>query len=374
MIAVITDSHFGARSFNKSIFRLQIGFFEDQFFPFLVKNDIKDVLFLGDFVDNRNFMDLWLMDELKARFFPWFDANGVKLHCLVGNHDTYYKNDIKPNFFGENVNEYKNVIPYEKNKIVTIDDLKIAMCPWITSYKKFKMPKKADVVCGHFDIKTFPMVKGIDSRDGFDRSQFKQYKLVLSGHYHINSKKGNIHYVGSPYQISWSDYNIEKGFYVIDKKLKPKFIKNAISPKFLKIYYHEENGKQKFQVGGFKPPKLVEMSSEDVTKLAGMNYCKVIVEKISSQTLFEDFYNIISLKSKDGFKIEIIDIDELIESIDYDAMEGVILGEGSIMDAINQYVDAIKFESGINKKLLLTICQHLYKEAEEKTVDIQTEV
>ena len=94
MIACITDTHFGAKSFDKQLFQTKMNYFKDVFFPYLLKNNITEVLHLGDMVHNRNQIDLFILQELKTQFFQWFEDNEVTLHCLVGNHDTFFKSHI----------------------------------------------------------------------------------------------------------------------------------------------------------------------------------------------------------------------------------------------------------------------------------------
>src|ERR1035438_646512 len=136
-IAVIGDSHFGTKSFAKHIFESQFKFFEEQLFPYLLKNNIKNIIHLGDLVHNRNTIDLWVLQNLKIRFFKWFDENGINLHVLLGNHDIFYRNTLEYNFFRENVKEFQNIIVYDKPKVIELDNYKIYMVPWIIDEKDF---------------------------------------------------------------------------------------------------------------------------------------------------------------------------------------------------------------------------------------------
>ena len=47
-IAIITDTHFGARNDSVQFDEYFYQFYEGQFFPYLQKNNIKTVLHLGD--------------------------------------------------------------------------------------------------------------------------------------------------------------------------------------------------------------------------------------------------------------------------------------------------------------------------------------
>ena len=81
--------------------------------------------------------------------------------------------------------------------------------------------------CGHFELNGFNYNKTIVSKHGHEPEIFKNFDLVLSGHFHIKSSKDNIHYVGNPIQTTWNDYGVEKGFHIYDTyDGKLSFIKN----------------------------------------------------------------------------------------------------------------------------------------------------
>ena len=51
---------------------------------------------------------------------------------------------------------------------------------------------------------------------GLDCSIFKNYDSVWSGHFHHRSKRGNVQYLGNPYQMYWNDYKDKRGFHIYD--------------------------------------------------------------------------------------------------------------------------------------------------------------
>ena len=42
---------------------------------------------------------------------------------------------------------------------------------------------------------------------GQEKSMFKRFEKVLSGHFHKKSDDGHIYYLGTQYEMTWSDYN-----------------------------------------------------------------------------------------------------------------------------------------------------------------------
>ena len=64
----------------------------------------------------------------------------------------------------------------------------------------------------------------------------QKFELVLSGHFHTKSSKGNIHYLGTQYEMTTADLHQDKGFHVYDTETRElTFIKNPH-----KMYYSIE--------------------------------------------------------------------------------------------------------------------------------------
>lgn len=369
MIAIITDLHFGQKAFSKTVFQTQMSFFEDEFFPYLLKNNIKDVLCLGDMVHNRNTIDLWILQELKRKFFKWFNDNNIELHCLVGNHDSYFKSTIETNFLTENVSEFECIKVYDKPCLKQIGKYIFHLVPWLVSEHDFK-PEKADLCCGHFDIVGMPMLKNIYSTEGLTTNLFSNYKYVLSGHYHIKSQKENVIYVGTQYQLSWADYNEDKGFYVLDDKFKLKFIENKTTPKFVKVWYSESaDDGVKLKVTGLSG-KAEDITPKEAIKIAKHNYVKLITDKILNQSELDNIYNSMLLVSFNNYKIEIINSNEIIESFDFEDIESDLENETDLFETISAYICGINYEESIDKDKLLNIIKELYKESIETVNDI----
>jgi DNA repair exonuclease SbcCD nuclease subunit len=74
------------------------------------------------------------------------------------------------------------------------------------------------------------MARGQMMDHGMDPKLFKRFKAVYTGHYHHKSSKGNIHYMGSPYEMTWADCGDVKGFHVLDTDtLELEFVPNPIT-------------------------------------------------------------------------------------------------------------------------------------------------
>ena len=368
-IVFLSDSHFGTNNSSKSIFETQLSFFDDQFFPYLIENGIKEVIHLGDFVHNRNNIDLWILQELKTRFFKWFDENNIKLHILVGNHDCYFRDRISHNFLSENTNEFKNIFVYDRAKTIKIGKYSIAMIPWIVDQKTFSVPKKCDIIAGHFEMNNFPMMKNIMSKGGFDANIFKDIKLVFSGHYHIKSRQDNIIYTGTQYQLTYNDFDEEKGFYVLKDNYELDYIKNIITPKFIKLYYDDDV----ITVSGLETNKTREITKDKAKDIVSTNYSKIYVKKCKNLFNFDIFYNSLCEVSKNDYKIEIIDTEQVVENFNLTEFEETLETDTNTIDLIRTFIDGMTFEENIEKNLLMSLSSEMYQLAQDESLGLSND-
>ncbi len=108
-VAIICDTHFGVRNDSPLFLNYFLDFFENQFFPYLREHNIKHVLHLGDLMDRRKFVNFQTLAEVKKRFISHFDSGEFELWCLLGNHDTYYKNTNEINSINQLFNNIRIV-------------------------------------------------------------------------------------------------------------------------------------------------------------------------------------------------------------------------------------------------------------------------
>ncbi len=373
MIALITDTHFGSKNFNKSVFKSQMDWFQNQFFPYLIEHKIKDVIHLGDFVHNRNTIDLIILQDLKQNFFKWFEDNDIKLHIIVGNHDTQYKSTLEYNFYKENTIEFKNVVVYEKDTILKLGKYKIGMIPWIVETKSWTPPKGCDILCGHFEIKDFPMMKNIFSHEGYQYEIFKDYKYVFTGHYHTRSNKGNVHYIGTQYQLTWNDFDEDKGFAILKDNFEFEYIPNTYSPKFIKMYYNSTLDLP-IRVEGLSNGISGYIDKERSLEIAKDNYVRVYEEKITNQSEFDFWLSSLTSVSKNDYKIETVNTQEVIEDYDINVFNETLDNDSNTIDIILNCIEGMTFEESISKETLLQMSKMLYQEAFDEAYNIGEDV
>ena len=91
-VAIITDTHFGARNDSPAFSRYFKKFYEEIFFPSLEERGIRTVIHMGDVVDRRKFINWRTLYQMREVFFDACYGRYINLHIIIGNHDTFFKN------------------------------------------------------------------------------------------------------------------------------------------------------------------------------------------------------------------------------------------------------------------------------------------
>ena len=65
-------------------------------------------------------------------------------------------------------------------------------------------------------------------------------KKLLSGHFHKKSDDGQIYYLGTQYEMTWSDYNCPKGFHIFDTNTRDLTRVSNPVKMFKKIIYDDK--------------------------------------------------------------------------------------------------------------------------------------
>ena len=227
-IALLNDTHFGCRNDSPAFISYQNRFYDEIFFPYLIENKIDTLIHLGDVVDRRKFINFKTAHTFRQDFMHRLYKEGIDTHIILGNHDTYYKNTNEVNAINELCTTYDGIKePWIYDKAVTknFGGTDICLIPWICddNYEDSIHAidhSTADICFGHLEIKGFEMHKGHMNEHGLDREQFKRFEKVMSGHFHKKSDDGLIYYLGTQYQIMWSDHNCPKGFHIFDTETR----------------------------------------------------------------------------------------------------------------------------------------------------------
>ena len=338
-IAIITDTHYGARKGSKHLHDYFELFYKNIFFPTLEQQGIRTVVHMGDAFDSRKSIDYQSLEWSKRVVFD--PLSNYDLHMIIGNHDCYYKNTNDVNSPELLLQTYSNVKTYSKITEVELGNLKVLFIPWINSENyetSTKTIKNTSSVCamGHLELNGFRAHRGHIMEDGMDCKLFEKFERVFSGHYHTRSDNGKIFYLGNPYEMYWNDVNDTRGFHIFDTETLELVPINNPYKLFYNIYY-EDTPHQMFDATEYEN-KIV----------------KVIVRKKTNPKNFEKFID--KLYTVGIQDLKIVENFEIQESEDFEVDE-----EENTMSILNRYIDESDFE--FDRNIIKNIFQDLYRQA-----------
>lgn len=340
-VAILSDTHYGARKGSKFLHDFFKKFYDDVFFPTLEKEGIKTVIHMGDAFDNRRSIDLQSLEWAKQVVFNRIVEMGITMHMIVGNHDTYFKNTNSINSVGLLLKEYENIKIYSEVTEVELDKLKVLFVPWINQEneeKTLKLIQKTSCTCamGHLELNGFRAHKGHTMEDGMGSELFEKFERVYSGHYHTRSNNGKIFYLGNPYEMYWNDVNDTRGFHIFDTETLEHFSINNPYKLFYNVYYEDTNYRL-----------------FDTTEYEG-KIVKVIVKKKTEPKNFEKFID--KLYSSGIHELKIVENFDIQENEDFEIEE-----TENTITILNRYIDESEFDG--DKSLIKGILQKIYSEA-----------
>ena len=342
---ILGDLHFFIKQSNISFYeRTQLPFFKEQLIPYMLENKINTIFQLGDFIDNRSTIDIKLWERMRKEIIEdLFVKNNITVYTLLGNHDISLRESKEISFMQTIADMYDCINLIQEDTIINFNGKKMLFVPWLTKNDKIDMNlvQNSDYVFGHFEIKGFQMTKGHYDEDGLNPNNFSKsnVKQVYSGHYHLKDKKGNIYYVGTPYQLTWNDYNAENGFLVFNAE-KDEFIQNNVSSRFVKIKYDDTKPKEIEIKGLGSIINVTEeefYSNKDIIEVIRNNYIKLFINK-SSDTRYEE---VIYLLRQENIDFEIINNQEITNLINTD----YIANNDFVLDTSKFILDSIKSEN-----------------------------
>ena len=338
-VAIITDTHYGARKGSKHLHDYFELFYKNIFFPSLEEHKIDTIIHMGDIFDSRKAIDLQSLEWAKRVVLE--PLRKYKVHLAIGNHDCYYKNTNNVNSPELLLRSYPNIKVYTKSKELTIDKRKILFLPWINSEnfdetKKLIQKTKAKIAMGHLELNGFRATRGHMMENGMDVNIFDKFEKVFSGHFHTRSNDGKIFYLGNPYEMFWNDVNDPRGFHIFDTETLTHTPINNPYKLFYNIYYEDDN---------YKLFNATQYENKIV---------KVIVRQKSNVKDFEKFID--KLYQVGVQDLKIVENFDIQENADFDIDE-----DENTLSILSRYIDESEFE--YDKNIVKDIFQNLYRQA-----------
>ena len=346
-IAILNDTHFGVRNDSPAFIKYQNRFYDELFFPYLKENNIKTLIHLGDVVDRRKFINHNTAHNFKNHFWNKLEQDGIDTHIIIGNHDTYYKNTNEVNAL-QNLEINKNSKVYTQTTEVEFDNLPILFIPWICDDNEVESVEKiknstSPIAMGHLEVKGFEMHNGHFNEHGQEKSMFKRFEKVLSGHFHKKSDDGQIYYMGTQYEMTWSDYNCPKGFHIFDTDTRDLTRVSNNIKMFKKIIYDD---------------KQTNYNEFDITP-----YDECFVKLIISQKTDNDMFNNLMDKLYNQINVHSVDVIEDMSDVNVSVKQDIIEQGEDTLTFLGNYID--QTNTDLDKQKLKAFAKELYSEASE---------
>ena len=338
-VAIITDTHYGARKGSKLFQDYFELFYKNVFFPTLEQYGITTVIHMGDAFDSRKSIDYQSFEWAKKVVFEPLSKYDV--HMITGNHDCYYKNTNNVNSPNLLLQSYPNVKTYSSPTEIKVGNLNVLLIPWICMENEEQSLKaikntKSKIAMGHLELQGFHVNRSVVMEHGLEANIFKNFTKVFSGHYHTRSDNGTVFYLGNPYEMFWNDVNDPRGFTIFDTETLEHTPIDNPHRLFYNIYY-EDTPYQMFD------------ASEYENKIV-----KVIVRKKSDTKQFEKFID--KLYSANVSELKIVENFQIQESEDFEAFDSE-----DTMSILNRYIE--EAEVNLDKTIVQKLLQEVYQEA-----------
>jgi len=337
-VAIITDTHYGFKKGSKVFEEYFENFYRSVFFPTLEQYGIDTVIHMGDAFDSRKNIDYSSLEWAKRVVFD--PLSNYKVHLMVGNHDTYYKNTSQVNSPELLLKSYSNITTYSSPTEVTIGGLNILFLPWINENNEtqsFKLIKNTtcEIAMGHLELNGFRVNKQIVMDHGHDGKLYSKFTKVFSGHYHTRSDDRRIFYLGNPYEMFWSDVGDRRGFTIFDTETLEHFpVDNPYS--IFKLVDYVEDGMDKKQDFENKIVKVVVREKKNHLKF------EKYLEYLYSQNPAE-------VKIVENFQV--VEGEEILEDIQSE----------NTLSILNRYIT--ESENELDKSVLKNMIQEVYRES-----------
>lgn len=342
-IAVITDLHLDSHKGDLRFWNYFLKFYDNVFFPYLDENNIKDILILGDVIDNRKIINFSTLRNIRLDFFN--KLNQYNVNIILGNHDVYYKTTNEVNSLELLFDNYQNVNIIQEPFELSLHGTNFLLLPWINSTNKDEFMQciensQADILCAHLEITNCKMIKGINCEHGLDADIFSKFKQVWSGHFHHRNVLNNINYIGNPYELYWYDCGDDRGFSVFDSDTQVlDFIKNPYSI-YAKIIYDDVNN-------NYDSLKFIEYSNK---------FVKIFIKEKTNIDMYDKLI-------ENLYECGVHDVKVIDNTNEFNVEETSIenISVKSTIDIFNEYID--KVEVNTSKSDLKSEIEELYNEA-----------
>lgn len=352
-VAIIGDMHFGVKAGNAYFLAFQIAWLEEMLAKCQTMG-ITTIIQTGDLHDTRAAVKLNVLSFFLNRFPMMLKQYGIERFIVyAGNHDCYYRDTNEITFVDLLNSLGDDDLTFEVHQdhvgFARFSGRNVAFMPWINKNNKERLFKelaeiKAEYVFGHFELVGMPMIPGVLCEHGTDPKELKNFKRVISGHFHTISQHTNCTMVGTPYHLTWGDVQDgnNRGFWTLD------FDNDDL------VLHKNEDFMTLFSVIEYDP-------TEKYDEKSFLNYkgtiVKVLVREKPEAKHYKKFLDLLARAEMIDYKI----IDTTMVAIEKVEISEEVLALDTL-SAMNTYIDKQE-NPELNKDSLKDLTKEIYLEA-----------
>jgi DNA repair exonuclease SbcCD nuclease subunit len=343
-IGCFSDIHLGLGQDSKNWHKVALDFakWSSEYYR---KHLIDEIIIPGDIFHNRSEISVDTLTVAKE-FFDYFkDFSAV--YVSTGNHDCFKKDSSEINSI-KLLDGWNNIHVIDNEPLIleTIYENKtIGIIPWGVQLKDLP---KCDIMFAHLEINSFHIGPFKICEHGLSHKDlFKTSPYIISGHFHKRDhrkfEKGEILYLGSPYQHNFGDTDDDRGIYIFDLKENTfKFVENTVSPKHIKLSMKSfiENPDQLF------------LDSDKMDDLTRNNIVSVIIDTKVDQEKILSLQTKIASMGPMSIRLDYQEPDEKLSPDGTDDYQG-----DDLLKNIEDYINNLDIE---HKKEVVDYVKELY--------------
>lgn len=302
----------------------------------MIRHKLDTIFFAGDAFHDRHEIGVNTLHMAK-KFFDILKK--YKIHLIPGNHDAFLSSTVEVN--SVEILAQQNVSVYTNPTTILVGDKTVTFCPWKTIIKNLE---PVDMLVGHFEIPNFRMnaTKICDHGDA-SANLLEKADAVITGHFHFRDHRFYdnkfVLYLGSPYEMDFSDRGQEKGVSIIDfDKFDVEFIPNNVTPKHYRL----------------KISELIQKKYDNLPEIIKNNIISIYVDtKLDTLTL-----DLLTTKLTQYGPLQFRTEFDVLETAQIDTKDAKKLSI-DIETAFQEFVDLV--DTRATKKEVLDKCLSLYK-------------
>lgn len=299
-IFMIGDLHYGVRN-NSTVWKDDMLDFMRQFVNNLPShgfNPETDILMLtGDVFHSREFLNVMIGNNVLELFADITATFKRGVFVILGNHDEYFRKNNAVHTLKFIEKAFDNFYVFVEPRMVEINGShKFLMLPWHDDreivHSALEEYDYCDYVFCHLEIEGFKYNKSMPVDKGIETNKLAKFKRVYAGHLHHKQERGNVLYIGTPYQMDFGDVDTPRGYYVIsvlDDMLHEEYFENQWSPKFV----------------SYKFDDVMNSTPQEIASMLHRNYANVHIPSSAARTFpISAFMDVISNMGISARKID----------------------------------------------------------------------